>query len=180
MTTSPVQIADLIRTIDGAEVPAAGRWHVGSGQPVRLTTRGVRHRSTNGRIVTGTLDVTDGIVGSSLQISVTTDAAGGSSDAGVPTRDPPPGALRFTLTVTEITPSGRWRAVGTSTSEAGFAPVTVDIEYRGVYRHARHTSLWLTVDAGLDRAADRSRLRRLVGPRVRLESDLTLHPATAA
>ena len=48
MTTAPAQIEDLIRTLEGTEVPAPGRWQVGAGQPVRLTFGGLRRRTTEG------------------------------------------------------------------------------------------------------------------------------------
>ena len=180
MTTAPAQIEDLIRTLEGTEVPAPGRWQVGAGQPVRLTFGGLRRRTTEGRIVAGTLDVTDGIVGSALEITVAVDDGDRRADAGVPTRDPP-GTLTFTLAVTGFSASGSWRAVGATTGgeEAASSPVDVEIEYRGVYRHARHTSLWLTVDGDADGSGGRIATRRFRRSGIRLRSELTLHPTAA-
>ena len=171
-----VDVHQLIRTLDGAEVPVAGQWVVGAGQSVRLTARGVRRRSIDGRVLGGVLDVTDDLVGSTLALSVSLDDDTAGSDPGLPTRDPPE-PIELVLAVTAFGASGRWWAVGASSSASGSEPVTVEIDYHGVFRHAGHTALWLSLDGGLDHRQTRRPQRLARRPHVKIETELTLLPA---
>jgi hypothetical protein len=175
--TAHAATADLIRTIAGAEAPAAGEWTVGRGQPVTLTRRGLRRRTMTGRVVAGVLVVTDDVVGSSLELTVQThdDVSG---EALVPTRDPPP-PLTFTLRVTKLWAIDRWRAEGIVDSGAGSQPVAIDVSYRGVFRGHGQASLWLALEGGLELTELRAGRESFARSRFRLDADLNLSPSTA-
>jgi hypothetical protein len=138
--TNPVQRAapaDLIRTIGGVHLPAAGPWEIGSGQRLGLAAGGLRTRELPARVLCGTLIVADDLLGSSLDFTVlvldTTDWVG------------------LSTRVTGLLSLDSWQADGTTTTASGSRPASLQLRYNGVFRQrGRPPSLWLTIQATVD------------------------------
>ncbi len=129
--------ADLVRTIDGVQAPAAGPWEIGRGQDLGIAARGLRTRELPSRVHCGTLIVADDLLGSSLDftmfVSDTTDC------------------VRFSTRVTRLLSVDSWQADGTTTTTSGSRQVSLLLRCNGVFRQRRRPpSLWLTIQATLD------------------------------
>ncbi len=128
--------ADLIRTIDGVDAPAAGAWELGRGQNIGLTARGLRTRSVPTRVAHGTLVVTEELLGSSLDFTVLVPDTG--SYVGFSTR------------VSRLSSVECWQGAGTVTTAADSCPVSLSLRYNGVFcQRGRQPSLWLTIQANV-------------------------------
>lgn len=155
--------ADLVRKIDGVHAPAAKPWDIGSGQRLDLVTRRPRQRTLPARIRTGTLIVTDDLLGSTLDFTMLLPDTGSCVD--------------FSTRVSRLLSVDAWEADGTATSASGSAPVSLRLEYNGVFSQRwRQPSLWLTIRATIDL----SELSDVVGSRrarqLQLAAELNLNP----
>lgn len=166
---NPVQCAgptDLIRTIGGVHLPAAGTWEIGSGQRLELAARGLRTRELTARVLCGTLTVADDLLGSSLDVFMlvpdTTDRVGLSARVtGLPSLD-------------------AWQADGTTTTASGSRPASLQLRYNGVFRErGRPPSLWLTIRATVDLPELGVAIGSRRAGRLKLAAELNLNPCSA-
>ena len=159
--------ADLIRTIGGVHLPAAGPWEIGSGQRLGLAAGGLRTRELPARVLCGTLIVADDLLGSSLDFTMLV------SD----TAD----CVLFSTRVTGLLSLDSWRADGMTTTASGSRPASLQLRYNGVFRQrGRPPSLWLTIQATVDvpelgGAVGHRRARRL-----KMAAELNLNPRVAS
>jgi hypothetical protein len=151
---------DLIRRIDGVELPTPGRWSIAADQPVSLRTLGWRRRKHAGT-VSGGVTIAEDPNDSTLELLIRPDgAAGAEHDVAVH------------ATMTSANPDGSWRFTG-SVAGAAVVPVAVDVTYHGVYKRAQRAVAWLTVEAALPGVGGR--------PRLVLAGDVNAdHPGRAA
>jgi hypothetical protein len=135
---------DLIRHIDGIELPTAGWWRI-APQRISLRTIGLRRRTLSGTASGGVTLAAD-------PRDSTLDLLVSPRDGGSPESD-----LAIHATLTSAGADGVWRFSG-SVDATVTAPIAVDVRYRGVYRRAERATAWLTVRAGLPGGAGRPRL----------------------
>ncbi len=156
--------ADLIHTVCDVEGPVAGSWEIGSGQGFGLIARGLRTRAVCARVVSGTLVVTDDLVGSSLDLAVlVTDARR---------------CVAFNARVLRVEPDNSWHADGTMTTASGSRPVSLQLRYNGVFcQRGRRPSLWLTIQASVDLSELGVGVRNWRARRLKIAAGLNLNPA---
>ena len=154
---------DLVRTIGGAQAPAAGPWEIGSGQRFDLAARSLRTRQLPARVHCGTLIVADDLMGSSLDftmlVSDTTDC------------------IRFSTRVTRLLYVDSWQADGTTTTASGSRQVSLRLRYNGVFRQrGRPPSLWLTIQATVDLPELGVAVGHRRAARLKMAAELNLNP----
>lgn len=125
---------DLIRLLDGIELPTAGSWRIAAGQPVTLQQGGWRRRLVHTNAA-GALVVTDEPRQSALALRVTSPS-GSHPD------------LTIGAQLAAATSGGSWRFAGSVRGTVEL-PITLDVTYHGVYRHGEEATAWLTVRADL-------------------------------
>jgi hypothetical protein len=159
----PAGSADLIRTINGAQAPAAGRWEIGSGQHLDLAARVVRTRVLPARVLPGTLIVTDDLLGSALEFTLLVSS----------TRT----RVGFSARVTQLLSVDSWQADGTTTIAGASRPVSLRLRYNGVFRQReRQPVLWLTIHATVALPELRVPVGSWRARRLKLAADVNLHP----
>lgn len=141
---------ELIRQIDGIELPAAGWWPI-APQRMSLRTVGLRRR-TMSATVSGGVTLGDDPDDSMLDLLVS------PGDGGSPDSD-----LAIHAALTSASRDGVWHFSG-SVEAAATAPIAVDVRYHGVYRRGERATAWLAVRATLPGGGSR--------PRLVLEGDL--------
>jgi hypothetical protein len=141
---------ELIRNIDGIELPATGWWDI-VPQRISLRTVGLRRRTMSGTASGGVTLAAD-------PRDSTLDLLVSPGDGGSPDSD-----LAIHAALTSAGADGVWRFSG-SVDAAVAAPIAVDVRYHGVYRRAERAIAWLAVRAALPGGAGR--------PRLVLEGDL--------
>jgi hypothetical protein len=139
MTTT----ANLIRRVDGVELPASEWWAIAAGQPVSLRTTGLRRRTMSGT-VSGGVTIADDPCDSTIDLHLSTRGGAGTD-------------LAIHAALVSADADGVWRFAG-SVAGTVTVPIVVDIRYRGVFRRAGRATAWLTVHAGLPRLDGRPRL----------------------
>ena len=126
---------DLIRLLDDVELLSPGRWTISGRQPVELRTTGWRRRRRPA-FATGALLVDDDPRRSTLSLIVT---------------PLDPELADATLTVNAVLDSadasGTWLLHGTAVRGQATTPITIDVQYRGVYPQQRRSTAWLTIAA---------------------------------
>jgi hypothetical protein len=140
-----ITIADLIRRVDGVELPAPGWWSIAGPQPAGLRTVGFRRRTFAG-IVSGGLTLADDPLDSTIDLLVSPSAATG-----------PDSDLAIHATLASAHWDGTWRFRG-SVESVVTAPIDVDVRYHGVFRRGGRATAWLRVRAGLPGGNGRPRL----------------------
>ena len=143
--------ADLIRLLDNVELLSPGRWTITGRQPVELRTSGWRRRRSPA-IATGELLIDDDPWRSTLCV-VVTPLDPELADA----------ALTINATLTTADSTGGWLLHGTAVRADEATPVTIDVRYRGVYRHGRRATAWLTVRSTVPALDGRGRGDELFG-----------------
>jgi hypothetical protein len=167
MTTLHSVAATLIRTVDGVEWPAPGRWDIRPGwsldvRPVRLLAR----RRDRVAIRDGTLDIAEPGSGSTLQLAVGAAPAVGLT------------AVDVNVTITTADRLGRWQLAGTAAAGDDRLGVTGEVRYHGTFRAGSRASVWLGLDVVLhDRRRTHARRVALAGQLTALAPDLVAHPA---
>lgn len=139
-----ISTANLIRRVDGVELPAAGWWVIAARQPVSLRTVGLRRR-TMSATVSGGVTIGDDPRDSTLDLLVSPWSADSPDD------------LAIHATLAQADADGGWRFTG-SVAATVTVPIVVDVRYRGVFRRADRATAWLTVRAGLPALGNRPRL----------------------
>lgn len=124
---------DLIRLLDGIELPTPGNWRIAAGQPVTLQRGGWRRRPAH-TDAAGALVVADEPRQSTLGMRVT-------SPSGHPD-------LTISAQLAAASSHGSWRFAGSVRGTVEL-PITLDVTYHGVYRHGEEATAWLTVRADL-------------------------------
>ncbi len=129
---------ELIRTVDGIELPAQGEWAI---LPHRTGSRAARTECR----VAGSLSV--GVRAEDVRLLLSIDTMENTTliDACVARADD----------------LGNWLFAGTASRDGVRRTVDVPVAYHGVFRRNGHTSVWLTVDAR-GAAIGRTVLRQLV------------------
>ncbi|MEP6762470.1 MAG: hypothetical protein ABJA93_14040 [Sporichthyaceae bacterium] len=160
-------LADLIRTIGGVHLPAAGPWEIGSGQRLGLAARGLRTRELPARVLCGTLIVADDLLGSSLDFTMlvpdTTDC------------------IVLSTRVTGLLSLDAWRADGMTTTASGSRPASLQLRYNGVFRQrGRPPSLWLTIQATVDVPELGVAVGHRRAGRLKMAAELNLNPRVAS
>ena len=129
---------ELIRTVDGMELPAEGDWTI---LPHRSGSRAARTECR----VAGSLAVGARLEDLRLCLSIDT--------------------IEDTLTIdTQLQHTdgcGNWLFTGTATRDGVQRAVELPVTYHGVFRRNGHTSVWLTIDVR-GAAIGRTLLRQLV------------------
>lgn len=129
---------ELIRTVDGMELPAEGDWTI---LPHRSGSRAARTECR----VAGSLAVGAHLEDLRLCLSIDT--------------------IEDTLTIdTQLQHTdgcGNWLFTGTATRDGVQRVVELPVTYHGVFRRNGHTSVWLTIDVR-GAAIGRTLLRQLV------------------
>jgi hypothetical protein len=142
---------DLIRLLDDIELPSPGRWTISGRQPVELRTTGWRRRRRPA-FATGELLVDDDPRRSTLSLVVT---------------PLDPELADATLTVNAVLDSadasGTWLLHGTAVRGEATTPITIDVQYRGVYPQQRRSTAWLTIRSTVPSAGGRGRGDELFG-----------------
>jgi hypothetical protein len=154
-----ISTTNLIRRVDGVELPAAGWWAIAARQPVSLRTVGLRRR-TMSATVSGGVTIGDDPGDSTLDLLVSPWAA-----------ESPDDDLAIHAVLAQADANGAWRFSG-SVAATVTVPIVVDVRYRGVYRRADRATAWLTVRAGLPGLGNR--------PRLVLDADLNADAPPAA
>ena len=116
---------DLIRLLDDVELPSPGRWTISGRQPVELRTTGWRRRRRPA-FATGELVVDEDPRRATLSLIVT---------------PLDPELADATLTVNAVLgradAGGTWLLHGTAVHGEATTPITIDVQYRGVYPQRR-------------------------------------------
>jgi hypothetical protein len=156
--------ADLIHTVCDVEGPVAGPWEIGSGQDFGLIARSLRTCAVRARVVRGTLDVADALLGSSLDLEVlVTDVSC---------------RVAFNARVTRVESDNSWYADGTMTTASGSRPVSLRLRYNGVFcQRGRQPSLWLTMQANVDLSHMGVGVGNWRARRLKIAAGLNLNPA---
>jgi hypothetical protein len=140
-----ISTTNLIRRVDGIELPAAGWWPIAARQPVSLRTIGLRRRTLSGTAAGG-VTIGEDPRDSTLDLVVSPHDGSGSQ-----------GDLAIHAALAGASADGVWRFTG-SVAAAVTVPIVVDVRYHGVYRRADRATAWLTVRAGLPGIGNRPRL----------------------
>jgi hypothetical protein len=144
---------ELIRTVNGAEVPAPGRWtapasHVDFAYDARAGfLRRVRGRS---RSVTGTVDVGDDPFRLELELRIDATSRPGEGP-GLGTLLGGGYLTELTVRAFVIEPSidGLWRTCGEVEFDGVVRPLPIDIQYGGVYSAGDEARAWFVLRASL-------------------------------
>ena len=129
---------ELIRTIEGIELPAQGDWAI---LPHRTGSRVARTECC----VAGSLSVGGRPEDIRLRLSIDTMEDTSTIDARLERADC----------------FGHWRFTGTARRDGVHRTVDLAVTYHGVFRRNGHSSVWLTVEMP-GSAIGRSRIRQLV------------------
>jgi hypothetical protein len=142
---------DLIRMIDGIEVPALGRWTIASGYSIiRRDPGGWGRRRRSDRITGGLL-----VIGVDLP-TCRLELAGGAVDDNGAT-----GSWQIDGELVEADRYGVWRFTGSCQQDTGIGAADIVARYHGVYRHGGRATAWLGLAATIGRhTATTSRPRR--------------------
>ena len=117
-----------IRTIDGVETPAPGRWTIPNQHFAAPSAQG------EAGVVRGLLVVGDELADTWLSLTTVAPDATTIIESRLVTADD----------------AGHWRFVGTARADGAERPVTVEARYHGVFRRNGRTSTWLTIDVTPD------------------------------
>ncbi len=116
---------------------SCGPWKIRSGQRLRLAARGLRKRTLFATVLSGTLTVTDDLLGSSLEFTML-----------VPDTEC---RVSFSTQVVHLLSVETWQADGTMTTSSGCREVSLRVHDNGVYSgRGRPLTFWLTIQATID------------------------------
>ncbi len=157
--------ADLIRTIGSVQAPAVGPWEIGSGQRFGLAAGRWRSKALNARVLSGTLIITDDLLGSSLDFTVL------EPDTGC--------CVGFSARVARLLSVDSWQADGRTTATTGSRPVSLRLRYNGVFcERGRQPSLWLTVEANVNLPELEVAVGSRRAGRLKAAAELNLNPTS--
>jgi len=124
----------LIRTIDGRETPAPGRWTIAPGQPVAgRAGRWPRRRDVNVRTRSGALLITEGGA-MAVQLNFATASN---------TCSQPISLIYQSISIVPLSGDGLWSVAGELIVDGQLTPARSLLIYHGVFRSGPGAIAWL-------------------------------------